>query len=81
MSTEEIDFDIVLKFKDFHQVSEFLEDMENWRAYKNRKQEKKLDDKRGAHTAKYHELCRQHNELHPELSYKECMHIVKNKDK
>ena len=77
MSTEEIDFDIVLKFKDFHQVSEFLEDMENWKAYKNRK----LDDKRGAHTAKYHELCKNYNLLHPELSYKECMHIVKNKDK
>ncbi len=46
----------------------------------SRQEKKKLnqEDKRGGHMKSFHEKAKQHQEQHPNLTYRECMASIKN---
>lgn len=58
------------------ELFKFIETMEKL----NKQELKKInqDDKRGGHMKSFHEKAKQHQEQHPNLTYRECMASIKN---
>lgn len=77
-TSNEIDYEIVLRFSSLSEAGYFLNELELWKEYKAKKTIKILNDRRGKHTAIYHQKARIHKMENPELSYKECMDFVRS---
>lgn len=78
MDNEIMDLQIVIKFDNIGDLNFYLADMEAWKAYKVKRSITKLDDKRGRHTKLYHQKARHYHSLNPELTYRECMALIKH---
>lgn len=72
------DYSIALQFNEYSSLYNFLIDYENWVAYKESQKVKKENDKRGHHTAMFHQKAREYQAEHPELPYKECLRIARS---
>jgi hypothetical protein len=68
----EINYKIVLEFDSFSKVGFFLQDLENWQAWKEKRAEQKQNDQRGKHTKMAHQRARAYQIVHPHLPYIEC---------
>jgi hypothetical protein len=69
---DQINYKIVLEFDSFSKVGFFLQDLENWQAWKEKRAEQKASDQRGKHTKLAHQKARAYQIDHPNLPYIEC---------
>ena len=75
MDHPEINYKIVLEFDSLGKVGFFLQDLENWQAWKAKRAEQKQSDQRGKHTKEAHQKARAYQIAHPLLPYIECFRL------
>ena len=79
MDQPEINYKIVLEFDSFSKVGVFLQDLENWQAWKSKRVEQKQNDQRGKHTKTAHQKARAFHSANSHLSYRDCFKIANMK--
>lgn len=77
---DQINYKIVLEFDSFSKVGFFLQDLENWQAWKAKRAEQKVSDQRGKHTKVSHQKARAYQIAHPLLTYIECFRLSNSKN-
>ena len=84
-------FNFTINFDSFEQLNNYIEDLNKYKKWKEKKENKKIDeiatsfdikeDKRGKHQQEYHNLAKIYQNQNPTLSYRECLKIVYKNNK
>jgi hypothetical protein len=72
-----MNYQVILNFNDIEQIQEYFQDQKEFEQYKMKKQMKKEQDHRGGHMREHHQKAKSYHQDHPELSYKECLKLIK----
>jgi hypothetical protein len=75
-SPPEKEFNLTLKFSSMDGLEAYLNTMEDFIIWREKRAQKKLSDRRGQHILGVHLSAKAYHNAHPELSYRECMREV-----
>lgn len=76
-----MDLKLIFEFLNIDELSEFINEQNDFNNWKMRKQLKKAIDNRGAHQKEYHKLAKEYQLSFPNLSYRECLKEAIKKSK
>ena len=68
-----MEYKLTFEFVNIDELTEFVNEQNDFNNWKLRKQLKKAIDNRGAHQKEYHKLAKEYQEKHPTISYRECL--------
>ena len=73
---EEANYEITLSFDRFSQMGLFIQDFENWLAWKAKRSERRETDQRGLQTKILHQRAREYHAKYPLISYRDSFKLA-----